>query len=178
MWSRRLFAVVLVATLGLYGVMLFWSIPELTRDASGLAIFDMRPGGYDFDEARVFLRALSPTGAAFYETVQHRLDAAYPILLAITLGWSILRLTPAVWGNLRYPLAATAVPGMIFDYLENTDVAAMLTAGADGITPEMVATASFHSQAKAWSTSAAMILLLFLAALWLTRRWRGPGNPV
>ncbi len=88
----------------------------------------------------------------------------------MTLGWAILRLAPARWGVWRYVLAATSIPGMVFDYLENADVATMLKAGADGITPALVETASFHSRAKAATSTVSMTILLLLLAVWLFRR--------
>lgn len=172
------FWLVVAATLGDYLVMVFWSIPRISAEAGGLPVFDLRPGGYSFEEAREFLAALSPHGAQFYANVQHRLDAAYPALLAVTLAWSILRLAPARWGVLRHLLAATAIPGMIFDYLENRDVERMLALGPDGLTPELVETASFHSQAKAATSSISITILLVLLAVWTFRRWRAPHNPV
>ena len=57
---------------------------------------------------------------------QQRLDIAYPALLAATLVMAILLLSPAGLGRWRWLLAATALPGMVFDYLENASVAAML----------------------------------------------------
>ena len=90
-----LFSLLVAITLGVYATMLFWSIPVLNQDAGGLAIFVMRPGGYSFEDARAILTGLSPEGVAFYKTVQHRLDALYPVLLAATIGWSILRFSPA-----------------------------------------------------------------------------------
>lgn len=173
----RIFWLVVAVTLADYLVMVLWSIPRISGEASGLAVFDMRPGGYSFDEAKAFLAALSPEGAAFYANVQHRLDAAYPALLALTLGWSILRLAPAGWGVWRGLLAATAIPGMVFDYRENLDVAAMLRLGPGGVTPEMVETASLHSQIKAASTSISMAVLLILLAMWGYRRFRRRETP-
>jgi hypothetical protein len=152
--------------------MVFWSIPKISDAAGGLPVFDLKPGGYTCEEARAFLAALSAEGAQFYANVQHRLDAAYPALLAVTLAWSILRLAPARWGVWRHLLAATAIPGMVFDYLENRDVAHMLALGPDGITADLVATASFHSQAKAATSAVAMTVLTVLLAVWAYERWR------
>jgi hypothetical protein len=167
-----LFWLVVAITLGVYATMVLWSIPVLSQDAAGLAIFDMRPGGYSFEEARAFLAALSPEGVGFYESVQHRLDALYPALLATTLGWSILRLSPASWGIWRWVLAATALPGMVFDYWENADVSTMLDLGPNGITPAIVEAASLHSRIKAGASTLAMTILLVLLAIWLVRRFR------
>jgi hypothetical protein len=176
--NNRIFWLVVAATLGDYLVMVLWSIPRISAEAGGLPVFDLRPGGYTHEEARAFLAALSAEGTHFYANVQHRLDAAYPALLAVTLAWSILRLAPARWGVWRHLLAATAIPGMVFDYLENRDVARMLALGPDGIAPDLVRTASFHSQAKAATSSVAMTILLVLLALWAFRRWRAPHKKV
>ena len=171
----RLFWFVVAATLAVYGVMIFWSIPKISAQAGGLAVFDMRPGGYSFEEAKAFLAALSPEGAAFYADVQHGLDTAYPALLALMLAWSILRLTPASWGLWRWLLAATALHGMAFDYWENLNVSEMLKLGADGIAPRMVEAASLHSQAKAAASSISMTILLILLCIWVYRRFRRHG---
>jgi flagellar biogenesis protein FliO len=51
-------------------------------------------------------------------------------------------------------------------------VAAMLSAGADGLTPEMVAQASRYSQLKAIFSTLSLGLLLVLILAWAFRRWR------
>lgn len=171
--GSRIIWVVAAATICVYATMLVWSIPKISAEAGGLPVFDLRPGGYSYAEAQAFLAALSADGKRFYASVQLRLDTAYPALLAVTLAWSILRLAPAGWGVFRPLLAATPVPGMIFDYWENSDVARMLAAGPDGVTPAMVKAASFHSQAKAAATTVSMTVLLVLLAIWAVRRFRG-----
>ena len=168
----RLFWFVVAVTLAVYCVMIFWSIPKISAQAGGLTVFDMRPGGYSLDEAKAFLAALSPEGAAFYANVQHKLDTAYPALLALTLGWAILRLAPANWGLWRWLLAATALPGMAFDYLENLDVSAMLKLGPNAIAPQLVEAASQNSQLKAVSTSISAAILLVLLGIRIIRLLR------
>ncbi len=121
--------------------MIFWSLLKISEAAGGAMPFDMRPFGYGFDEAKAFLGALSPEGAAFYLNVQHRLDAAYPALLAATLFFAIRALAPGA-GPVPTLLAVVALPGAAFDYLENASVTAMLHAGASGLTPELAARAS------------------------------------
>ena len=174
MVARVLFWAVVVATFGVYAVMLTWSLPKISAEAAGLPAFDMRPSGYGHTEATTFLRALTPTGANFYLKVQHRLDLAYPALLAIASGWAMLRLAPP-W-RWRSALLLVPIPGMVFDYLENRAVAAMLAAGADGLTLEMAARASMFSQLKAATTTLSLSLLLLLILLWAFRRWRVREN--
>jgi hypothetical protein len=174
--GRRLFWIIVAATLVVYFVMLAWSIPRLSAAAGGLAIFDMRPAGYDFAAAQAFLSALTPEGKAFYLGVQHRLDLAYPALLAIATSWAILIVAPPGWGRIRYLLILPAIAGMAFDYLENLAVTAMLQAGAEGVTPELVARASGFSRAKAAFSSLSLILLIVLLLLRLLRRRRRPRS--
>lgn len=160
------------ATVGLYLVMVLWSLPKIAVAAGGLTPFDMRPGGYDFEAARAFLGALSDDGKRFYLGVQHRLDTLYPGLMALSLSvglfWAWRDLSR--WISVLFSAVAFAAAG--FDYAENLRVAAMLGAGADGVTPDMVASASRASVGKAVLTSVAMVALL-CGLVWRGwRRWR------
>jgi hypothetical protein len=170
--ARIAFWGLIAATVALYALMIFWSIPRISAAALGLAVFDMRPSGYDLDAARGFLAALSPEGRDFYLRVQHRLDLAYPLLLALACAWSILRLAPSGWGAWRGLMALPAFLGMAFDYLENRAVAGLLHAGADGTTAAMVAEASRFSQAKAAFNTITLTTLLALILVRVTQRLR------
>lgn len=170
MLARILYWSVFVSTLGVYATMLFWSIPSISAEAAGLVVFDMRPAGYSFAEAQAFLSALTSGGKQFYLKVQLRLDSVYPALLAMTIGWGMIRLAPN-W-HWRFVLASVPIPGMVFDYLENGAVAAMLAAGADGLTTEIVARASVYSRLKAGFTMLSLGLLFLLVLVWAFRRWK------
>jgi len=169
--SKLLFWMVLAVTLGVYAAMVLWTLPKITADANGLLVFDLRPGGYSFQEAKEFLAALSVEGNEYYRRVQQRLDTAFPLLNAISTGWAIFLLAPTAWGKWRNLLSLIPIPGMVFDYLENANVAALLEVGAEGITAEMVAKASFYSQSKAGSVTLSLMLLLSMIVLWFIR-WR------
>src|SRR4051812_21399203 len=127
--KRAMFWGLVGVTVAVYGTMLGWSLPTISAAASGLAPFDMRPGGYSFSEAQAFLRALTADGASFYRSVQQRLDIVYPALLAATLFFSILASAPRQLGRWRYAAFILAVPIALFDYLENHAVAVMIAAG-------------------------------------------------
>ena len=167
---QKMFWLVASIAAALYAIMIIWSLPKISAEAAGLLAFDLRPGGYDFEEARTFIRQLSTEGNAFYRKVQHRLDIAFPFFQALATGWATFLLSPANWGNWRFGLAIVAVPGMVFDFLENIHVAAMLIAGADGISEKLVERASFYSQMKAGSVTVALILLLAMIVYWFVRR--------
>ena len=171
------FWLLFAVTLAVYLTMVVWSLPTVSEAAGGRTPFDLRPGGYSFDEARDFLAALSADGTAFYRNVQQRLDLFYPALNAATLFFAIVLLAPGRWGAWRWLLALTAIPGGVFDYLENHAVAGMLALGSDGITPDLVAAASRWTVLKSLATTVAMVVLLALLLLWaaesLRKRRRG-----
>ncbi len=163
------------ATLAVYATMIFWSIPRLVEAAGGLPTFDMRPGGYDLEQARDFLAALGPEGRAFYEDVQLRLDTIYPAMMAATLGIGLFWLWRGLSPALGAGLAAVAGAAAVCDYFENGAIRTMLEAGADGITPGMVASASGAGQAKAGLTTVAMTALLVGLGRYFWRRGRRRG---
>jgi hypothetical protein len=169
--SKIPFWLVVLIALGIYVTMLAWSLPKIVIDADGLMPFDMRPGGYTLEEAQAFLAALSHEGNAFYRNVQQMLDMAFPAFEALAVGWAIYLLAPfAKW---RWLLALSAVPGMLFDYLENSQVETMLKAGADGLTAEMVKTASFYTEIKSTFVSLSLMVLVVMIVLWFMRRQHG-----
>jgi hypothetical protein len=169
---RPLYWIVLALTVAVYATMLVWTLPVISREAAGLAAFDMRPGGYTLDEAKAFLEALTPRGRVLYLGPQHWLDLAYPLLLAIFTGWSILRLLPTGWLRRGAWLALLPIPGMIFDYIENGAVTAILTGDPETLSPQLVAYASQMTMLKSVFTSLSLTILLVLFLLWLWRRWR------
>jgi len=160
----------------LYAAMTLWTLPEIAQAAGGLPPFDMRPGGYDFDEAQAFLSALSEKGRTLYLGPQQRLDLVFPAALALGLGLALYRLAPL---NRFCRLLFAAIPfiGMVFDDLENAAVRAMLVTGPSALQPEQVETASRFTTAKAVFDSAAYALLLLFLVLWAVRRWRSASQP-
>lgn len=178
--KRWLFWGLAATTLALYAVMLTWSLPTISAAAGGLTPFDMRPGGYSLAEARAFLAALSADGLRFYETVQHRIDIAYPGLLALTLFLAIAAAAPQRLGRWRLALALPAIGVAAFDWLENGAVSAMLRAGAEGLTPALVESASLWTLLKSAATTVTMtilVALLLVKAVVAVRRRLGRPAP-
>jgi hypothetical protein len=147
--------------------MLTWTLPAITAEAGGAPPFDMRPFGYTAEEARAFLAALTESGRDLYLHVQHRLDMAYPALLASTLGLGILLLCPQQAGKWKWALVLAAIPGSLFDYLENVLVARLLKSAPEFVDAELIAAASRATVLKSLFTTLAMIVLLVLFARWL-----------
>ncbi len=163
---RRLYLGLLLALSATYLTMLLWSLPHLSRLASDALMFDLRPMGYSFKAADELIADLGEAGRHFYLTTQHRLDTLFPALELIVLIMSYFRLYSPRVAWLVAPLAAA---GVAFDFLENAAVGVMLRAG-EGLTPEMVLTASRYTQLKSVFVSVALTVLLFGALRLLWRR--------
>ena len=172
-----LYGILVVATALVYALMVLGTLPAISREAGGLMPFDLRPSGYSFAEAQTFVTALSAEGRALYLGLQHTLDLFYPALLAGFLVWSIRAQATAVGGRRAGGMhiigSVAAVLGMVFDYLENRAVAAMLRA-AD-LQEGMVSAASNWTLAKSAASTVAMVVLLALL-VWRVIRHRQQGQ--
>lgn len=155
-----------------YLVMVGWSLPRISAAAGGLAPFDMRPMGYGLADARAFLSALSEEGRDFYLSVQHRLDLAYPPLLALTLCLGLWIMAPLRGSMLLLVLIAMPLLAMIADLAENRLVAQMLGTPPQELSEDLVAMASTATVLKSVLTIIAMTLLLLFTTLWGWRKWR------
>jgi hypothetical protein len=171
-WVKWVFWASLLMGGALYAVMIVWSLPFVQMQAGGLVPFDLRPGGYTAEEARVFVERLSADGKSFYLNVQHRLDFFYPILLAVTLGTGMVLLAPPRWHARRWYFLALAAPGMFFDLAENHYVATMLRAPNGTFDLPAAESASAATLAKSVTTTVAMIAFLALLGAWVWRRWK------
>ena len=166
----KIYWALVALTFAIYFVMVLWSLPVVSAAADRVTPFDMRPSGYSFDEAYAFVVAITPEGNSFYQSTQHRLDIAYPTLLALVLAialWKLAKHLP-VW--VRSLLIAFPVIGSIADHLENAAVSNILQAGADSLTEELVATASRWTLIKSGMTSIAMLALFGFLLMLLVRK--------
>jgi len=157
------------ATLALYLVIVLWSLPIISNDANGLRPFDLRPMGYDREEARAFLSALGDIGLAQYAGVQRQLDTVYPYLLGATLtlaAWLLFSPRRAILPGLL------AVFGAFCDLQENVAVADLLVLGANGIDEEVVSIASLFTTLKSMATSIVMVTLLIATGVRIWQRMR------
>lgn len=164
----RIFWAFLAALVASWLSMNLWTAPKIEELAGGLRLLEMRFTGYSFNEARDFIKAIGDEGAALYLEAQLPLDMIFPPLLAAVLflfyRWLFRGLTSLVIG-------AAALTTVVVDYSENAAVAAMLRAGADGLTPELVSTAHMWTTVK-WSLSLIGLVALAVGiALRLNRHW-------
>lgn len=160
---------VTLAAAAIYGYMLAVTLPHLSSLAGGLAMFDLRNGGYDFETARTIVVSLGAEGRQYYQGVQHVLDAFYPPLLAMAVVYWMWRFAPR-WRAVGWPLPnpvllaamAVAVLAAGCDLAENALVGRMLASGADGLTPELVGMASGFTLAKTIAVSVSQTVLLVM----------------
>ncbi len=126
-------AALLVASGLLWAVMFFGPVAHLTHLAGGLTPFDIRPRGYSFAEAKVFLEAIGEQGRRYYASPELVIDTFYPPLYAISRGLALWWLTtPGRVREAPLPLklrcALIAVPILMasLDVIENGCIAGML----------------------------------------------------
>lgn len=164
----RLFWAIPAATLAAWLSMNLWTVPGIEETAGGLRLLDMRFTGYSYEEAQEFVSALGDEGTALYLGAQYWLDMVFPPLLGVVLFLFYHWLFPGLPGLIAGVVSITYVAA---DILENFSVAAMLRAGADGITPEMVATANQWTTAKWGLALIGVVMLVIGIALRLRRHW-------
>jgi len=162
-------------TMGIYTVMVVWSLPLITSAAGGLAPFDMRPTGYSETEGRLLLAALDGETRAFYLGTQQRLDLIYPVLLALTLSFAIWHLFRGMPAYLRAVMVVFPILGAAFDYLENARVAVLLRLAEPGVSAGQIAAASQATLFKSGFTIVAMILVVGGLVGAILKRWKFRG---
>jgi hypothetical protein len=164
--ARFGFWAVIAATVAVYLVMVLWSLPKVASFAGGLMPFDLRPAGYGQAEARAFLAALGDEGRAFYRGVQHRLDIAYPALMAATLILCFRRLV--AHRALLAALIVVVLAAMASDYAENWLVGRMLGYPGDTAPAALIGRASFATVVKSLAGGAALtgLVALLVRAVW------------
>ncbi len=154
----RTFWVILVASLAVWLLMNVWTTPKIEQFSGGLRLLDMRFSGYTFSEAREFVAALGEEGVELYLGVQLWLDMIFPPLLGVVLFYAYRWLFPG-WPGSAFGVLALA--SVLVDYMENMALYVVLRAGADAMTPEMVATAHQWTTVK-WSFALAGLAVLFV----------------
>ncbi|SMX30175.1 hypothetical protein TRP8649_04317 [Pelagimonas phthalicica] len=152
-------------SVSLFGVMLWLVHSVLKPAAQGLAPFDERGLGYSLDDAQTYLSTLDSTGKALYLVELRLLDSAFPVVLALLLGHLIMNQAANMHPWSRLVLVIPAAGYAMMDLCENALVAGLLRAGADGITPEMVARASQFTVSKWVLLLISLGLLLVLSML-------------
>jgi len=157
----RMFWVVLVSMLAAWLAMNFWTAPRIEELSGGSRLLDMRLTGYSFAEAQSFFAAIGEEGVSLYLGWQLWLDMIFPPLLGAVLFLSYRRLFPGFPG---LAIGMLSMAFVVVDYLENFAISAMLRAGPDALTPEMVATAHQWTITK-WSLALCGLLTLIVGVV-------------
>ncbi|MDO6520445.1 hypothetical protein Q4578_02550 [Shimia thalassica] len=164
---QRAFWISLTCAMGLYLLMVFWSIPFVAYEAGGQVPFDMRPMGYGLDEARSFLQALTAEGRAFYLGTQLKLDLVYPALLGLSLILGLQLVIRQPWST---AFGVVALMATASDYFENFLISVMLHTPVDEIDEATVQVASFLTLSKSIGHTVCFVALLTGAMFRLGRR--------
>lgn len=160
----KMVLLVLLFAMIIYMFMLTVSLPRLQNDMDGLAVFDMRPMGYSFEEAREIVSTISEEGTDYYKSVQLPIDFIYPVLLAL---FGMLAL--GYFSNRVYvPRISYILPLFVVmaDYIENIYIYTMLSGN---LTESMVNVSSFFTVLKSLSTTVLLTELSLLAVMVLRK---------
>jgi hypothetical protein len=170
-----LVAVLLSASGLLWAVMFFGPLAYLTRLAGGLTPFDIRPKGYNYDEASAFLQAIGEEGRAYYASPELILDTFYPPLYAVSRGLALWWLTmpgrvreAPLPLKVRYALVAVPILMASLDLFENGCIAVMLWTWPD-LSHGLVKVSSLATRLKIIAGVLTEALMGALAVIWLMR---------
>ena len=159
------------ATLIVYLVMLFVTIPNVMNNANGRELLDMQPTGYTAEYAKTLLENLGSDGRHAYLYYQIPLDMIYPLLLALTYSLmlfyffkKILKVTSKLFVLSIVPLFA----GM-FDYLENIGIIIMLSIYPN-FSELLANTTNIFSILKSFSTTLFFILVIISIGLLIYKK--------
>lgn len=179
LWFRSSLYLVTGLTVAVWFSMLLVTMPHLEALTGGQKVFDMRPLGYTFEEARAILAGLGEAGRQYYRETQQGLDSVFPALVFMTVsGWQIVLARKLALSGIRMPvwsvalLIAVNLAGAIADYSENGAVRQMLLVGPDALTADMVGRADPMTLAKSLFNTLSYVLLLALAGYHFYKRRR------
>ena len=144
-----------------------WTAPRIEDLAGGRRLLEMRLTGYSFDDAQDFVAAIGDEGARLYLDVQLWLDMVFPPLLGAVLFYGYRWLFPGLPGLV---IGTVSLGSIAVDYLENAAVAAMLRAGADGMTPQIATVANQWTTTKWGMALVGTVTLIIGIAMRLRRR--------
>lgn len=162
--------IVLIAMIisnGVFAVIMIWSLPHLSALADGQAMFDARPMGYDFGQAKSIINSLGANGRQFYLNTQLKLDLFYPALFAISFSLLIFKFSQMLSQSAKWALVLSIAPMLtgVFDYVENHFIGQMLDQ-AENLTEITVQYANWFTVAKAIlstiTQTSALILFIFV----------------
>lgn len=158
--SGKTVLILFIMTMSIYLLMLFYTIPMVESYASNMALFDMSPSGYSYQDATSLLEELGNEGRQMYLSRQLPLDFIYPGLFAVSYTMLLIWLfSKSFKGTSRiFYLAFIPALGGLFDYLENIYIILMINSFPD-LSTGLVRIASTFTLLKSIFTTVFFILL-------------------
>ncbi len=159
--SGRVVLVLFLVTNAVYIFMLTYSIPRVLHYSDGLALFDISPFGYSYQDAMALLNQLGEEGRHIYLSLQLVADAFYPLLFGasyfVLLLWIIKvgKFVHRAW----YVLSLIPLLVCMLDYGENFAVWLMLT-NYPQVSESVVGISSFLTVSKSGLTTVYFIGLI------------------
>ncbi len=150
----------MIPTLGVYALMLLFSIPEVLEYSNGLKILDLMPTGYSSEYAQKLFKTLGKTGREIYLFRQIPLDMIYPALFAKSFSLLLAFIFKKAFSakNKIQKLYVLPVFAGLFDYLENIGIIVMLSIYPD-FQPWIANTTNVFSVLKSLSTTIVFLAL-------------------
>jgi len=158
--SGKTVLILFIATMAIYLLMLFYTIPLVGSYAHNMELFDMSPSGYSYQYAMSLLERLGDAGRTIYLTRQLPLDFIYPGLFAVSYTLLLIWLfskSIEITSKIYY-LAFIPALGGLFDYLENIFIIRMITSFPD-LSTGLVQVASTFTLLKSIFTTVFFLLL-------------------
>ena len=139
---------------------------------SGQLPFDLRPLGYNTQDAATLLEGLGVEGRRYYLSHQIPLDTAYPALLALTLV-SMMRWLDQSMPTHRFVRIGiiVSVGAALCDYAENLGIVAMILSWPNLSAP-LVHASGIATVAKSGLTTAAVIVTILIGFRAVAQRLR------
>jgi len=169
--SGRVVLLLFIATMLVYLIILFYTIPSVIDQAPDMKLFDMSPGGYSQTYAEELLLAIGPAGREAYLKRQLPIDFIYPGLFAVTYTLMLVWIFKKSFNAESKVFSLALIPAMagLFDYLENLCIIVMITS-FPALNPNLVKVSSMFSIIKSAFTIAFYILLLYGLLLFCIKR--------
>ena len=176
--SGFLVAALLVASGLLWAVLFFGTLAHLSELANGISPFDIRPGGYSYEDAVNFLSSIGEQGRRYYAFPQLTVDMVYPPLYVVSRGLALWWLTmpgqvhaaplPLHW---RYGLIAVPAIVASLDIIENSCIAVMLWSWPD-LSRSLVDISSWATRLKIVFGATTELVMAVLFVFWVRRKFR------
>ncbi len=160
--TLRFFLLFLVLTIIVAVVMMGYVHPQILALSGGLPILDTRPG-YTFADVEHLFTVLGEQGRQLYTTLQV-LDLIFPLAYGMSMTLALTGVVTRLFPEGHPMEKAVFIPilGMIFDYLENITIAALI-ASYPNLSPLAVSIANIFTQLK-WSCIILALTLLVILA--------------